>query len=31
MKFARKLGKGSKARAAPVIIAKLDRLGPVVI
>ena len=27
MKFARKLGKGSKARAAPVIIAKLDRLS----
>ena len=27
MKFARKLGKGSKARAAPVISAKLDRLS----
>jgi len=27
MKFARKLGKGSKARAAPVVIAKLDRLS----
>jgi len=27
MKLARKLGKGSKARAAPVIIAKLDRLS----
>ena len=27
MKFARKLGKGGKARAAPVIIAKLDRLS----
>jgi DNA invertase Pin-like site-specific DNA recombinase len=27
MKFARKLGKGSKAHAAPVIIAKLDRLS----
>jgi DNA invertase Pin-like site-specific DNA recombinase len=27
MKFARKLGRGSKARAAPVIIAKLDRLS----
>ena len=27
MKFARKIGKGSKARAAPVIIAKLDRLS----
>ncbi|MET3838576.1 recombinase family protein [Bradyrhizobium sp. OAE829] len=27
MKLARKLGKGGKARAAPVIIAKLDRLS----
>lgn len=27
MKLARKLGKGSKARAAPIIIAKLDRLS----
>ena len=27
LKFARKLGKGGKARAAPVIIAKLDRLS----
>ena len=27
MKFARKLGKGGKANAAPVIIAKLDRLS----
>ena len=27
MKFARKLGKGGKTRAAPVIIAKLDRLS----
>jgi len=27
MKVARKLGKGGKARAAPVIIAKLDRLS----
>jgi DNA invertase Pin-like site-specific DNA recombinase len=27
MKFARKLGRGGKARAAPVIIAKLDRLS----
>jgi DNA invertase Pin-like site-specific DNA recombinase len=27
MKFARKLGKGGKAGAAPVIIAKLDRLS----
>jgi DNA invertase Pin-like site-specific DNA recombinase len=27
MKFARKLGKGGKASAAPVIIAKLDRLS----
>ncbi|MGM4875781.1 recombinase family protein [Bradyrhizobium sp. 956_D2_N1_5] len=27
MKFARKLGKGGKARAAPIIIAKLDRLS----
>jgi DNA invertase Pin-like site-specific DNA recombinase len=27
MKFACKLGKGGKARAAPVIIAKLDRLS----
>jgi DNA invertase Pin-like site-specific DNA recombinase len=27
MKHARKLGKGSKARSAPIIIAKLDRLG----
>jgi len=27
MKFARKLGKGGKSRAAPVMIAKLDRLS----
>src|SRR3954463_1429590 len=27
MKHARKLGKGSKARSAPIIIAKLDRLS----
>jgi DNA invertase Pin-like site-specific DNA recombinase len=27
MKHARKLGKGGKARSAPIIIAKLDRLS----